>query len=302
MGDVRTWLGPDIEVVGTRDPDVVDKELPDCDGILDAHMAVHFDERRLQRASGLKAFAAATTGSDHVAATYLEERGIPLLTLRGQAEVLAGLTAAAEHSWLLLLACARRLPAARAHVLDGGWDRTLFPGAMLRGKSLGIVGCGRIGRWMARYAAAFGMHPMGFDPEVADWPPGIERHDTLRALLERSEFLTIHVPLTDSTKGLIGPEELRALPAGAVVVNTSRGEVIHQEALLEALRSGHVSAAGVDVLAGEPATADNPLVEYARENDDLIITPHIGGFSPDAVRAVVEFSCARLLPYLASDV
>src|SRR5205823_668316 len=125
------------------------------------------------------------------------------------------LTPAAEHSWLLLLACARSLPAARAHVIDAGWDRTRFPGVMLRGRALGIIGCGRIGQWMARYGHAFGMVCRGYDPYLTEWPEHLVPTD-LRALLAVSDFVTLHVHLSDATRGLLRREHFEAMKPGAV--------------------------------------------------------------------------------------
>jgi D-3-phosphoglycerate dehydrogenase len=230
-----------------------------------------------------------------VDAAALARRGIPLLTLKGQTEVLRDITAAAEHSWLLLMACARRLRPAVRDVLAGVWDRNRYPGRMLRGKVLGIVGCGRIGQWMSRYAAAFGMTCLGYDPHVQPWPAGIEQTD-LDSLLERSNFVTVHVTLTEETKGLLGARELRLIPPGGVLVNTSRGEILDEAALLACLAEGRLTA-GLDVLCGEPDVADHPLVAYARTHTNLILTPHIAGFSPDALRHVLSFSCRRIVEF-----
>ena len=290
---IRSCLPSSIVVVHGEDERTVDARIGDCDAILDAHMSVHFPAARLENSPRLKLFVTATTGVDHVDADALAARGIPLLTLRGEREVLQDITAAAEHSWLLLMACARRLPAAFHDVLEGKWDRNRFPGPMLRGKTLGIVGVGRIGQWMARYSSSFGMSCLGFDPYVSPWPEGIECVD-LETLLDRSDFVTLHVPLIEQTRGLIGRDQLARLCPHAILVNTSRGAVLDEAALLEALQERRLAAAGLDVLTNEPEVAHHPLVEYARTHDNLIITPHIGGFSPDALRHVLSFSCRRI--------
>lgn len=290
---VRSALSAPHVVLHAADAAAVDAAIADCDAILDAAMVVRFDAARLQRAQRLRVVATATTGADHIDAAALAERGIPLMTLRGERELLRNLTPAAEHSWLLMMACARRLiPAAHA-VHAGQWDRTAFPGLMLRGKTLGIIGCGRIGQWMARYAEAFGMTRLGFDPHVEAWPAGIERCD-LTDLLDRSDIVTIHVPLNDATRGMIGAAQLARLRPHAMLINTSRGEVCDERALLAALEQGRLAAAALDVLTGEPDIARHPLCDYARTHANLIITPHIGGFSPEAVRIVLEFSGRRI--------
>jgi len=282
-----------MDVVFAIDPEEVDRTLPQCDAVLDAYMKVPFTAERLATAKKLSVIVTATTGSDHIDTAATAGRGVPVLTLRGQTELLSKLTPAAEHSWLLLLACARNLKGAIDHVQEGGWDRNLFPGVMLRGTTLGLVGCGRIGQMMARYASAFDMNCIGYDPHADPWPDSIQRV-SLNAVMEDSDFVSVHVHLTPETTGLLGQPELDRLKIGAVLVNTSRGAVVDETALLEALSSGRLRAAGLDVLTGEPDTASDPLVEYARTHDNLLITPHIGGFSPGALTTVLRFSCGRV--------
>lgn len=296
LENVRANLTEGFEVRLALDDASVDGVIKECDVILDAYMKVHFTIGRIDAARHLKLFVTATTGADHIDASALAKRGIPLLTLQGQRELLRNLTPAAEHSWLLLMACARHLRGATREVLEGEWDRNKYPGIMLRGRTIGIIGCGRIGQWMARYATAFGMRCLGYDPYVAPWPEGIER-SSLNELLRSSDFVTIHVPLNDETRGLLGADEFGLIKKGAILVNTSRGEVINESALLEALQKGGIAAAGLDVLFGEPDIAHHPLVEFARKHFNLIITPHIGGFSPDALKYVLEFSCRRIVEY-----
>jgi D-3-phosphoglycerate dehydrogenase len=144
------------------------------------------------------------------------------------------------------------------------------------------------------------MDVLGFDPHCESWPDSIERRKYLNEVLSAAHFLSVHVPLTAETTGLLGAQEFDSMTPGIVLINTSRGEIVDEDALLNALLSGRVGAAGVDVLIGEPDIAGHPLVEYARTHENLIITPHIGGFSPDAVRVVLEFSCGRIRSALGS--
>jgi D-3-phosphoglycerate dehydrogenase len=281
-------------------PEEVDTLLPRCEVILDASMRIPFHSKRLALAECLALVVTATTGSDHIDARYLASRSIPLMTLKGQTELLQNLTPAAEHSWLLLMACARKLTKAVAHVMEGEWDRSQFPGIMLRGKTLGIIGCGRIGGWMAKYAAAFGMHVLGHDPYIDSFPPGVEPVG-MDELLAASDFVSLHVHLTNETRGLLGAGEFAKMKPGAVVVNTSRGGLTDEAALLRALESGHLGWAGLDVLDGEPAISSHPLVNYARGGGHVIITPHVGGLSPDALKYVLTFCCGRIAAYLAGQ-
>jgi phosphoglycerate dehydrogenase-like enzyme len=297
---VRDVLGASFDVRWVPpEPDAVARSLSASTVFLDASMRVRVTSAMVDAAPRLRLVVTATTGADHIDADALARRAIPLLTLKGQTALLQSLTPAAEHSWLLLMACARRLPAAYAHARAGAWDRTRFPGLMLRGRTLGIIGCGRIGGWMARYGAAFGMTCLGHDPYVAKWPDEVVAVDR-EALFAASDIVTLHVHLTPETRGMLGRREIESMKPGAILINTSRGELVDEAALLKALDSGRLAAAGLDVLSGEPEIADHPLRRYAAEHDNLIITPHIGGFSPDALRVVLRFSAERIVQHLGS--
>jgi len=265
--------------------------LLDADALVDASMRVRITDEMVRKASRLKIISCATTGSDHIERMEIRKRNISVRTLKEDRELLLNLTSAAEHSWSLLMACSRRLPAAFDHVKLGMWDRENFPGIMLKGKKIGIIGCGRIGSWMGRYAHAFGMEILGYDPYVNPLPENYTRSE-LKELMSNCDFITVHVHLTDETKGLVSRECFEVIKPGCIFINTSRGAVVDQVALLEFLNNGHLLAAGLDVLEGEPDIDHNPLVEYARDHDNLIITPHCGGFSPDAV-AMVSVHAAR---------
>ena len=291
----RGVLEPMLKVIAPEPTrEAVAAHLDHTIAIVDASMKVTFDRAMLDRAPKLRAISTATTGADHIDSQALAERGVSLLTLAGEKEVLHNLTPAAELSWALLMACCRRLRGAMQHVLEGRWVREEFPGIMLKGKVLGLIGCGRIGGWMARYAGAFDVEVVGYDPFVAPWPEQICRTE-LDTLLSTADFISVHVPLNDQTRGMIGAREFELVKRGAILINTSRGAVIDERALLNALIEGRVAAAGVDVLEGEPQVERHPLVEYARAHDNLIITPHIGGFSPDAVKIVVAHAARRIL-------
>jgi phosphoglycerate dehydrogenase-like enzyme len=268
--------------------------LKSADALLDASMKVRLTDSMFRTAARLKIVSCATTGSDHIEKAELQRRQIPLQTLCEDQDLLQQLTPAAELTWALILACARRLPAAVDHVRRGEWSREFFPGVMLRGRTMGIVGYGRIGAWVGRYAAAFGMKVVAHDPYRREFPTNVESLE-LKDLFASSDVASIHVHLTDETRGLISGELLSRLKPGAIFVNTSRGGVVDEASLLTILQSGSLGAAGLDVLQGEPDINDHPLVRYARGHDNLLITPHCGGYAPDAVSAV----CARAAQKIA---
>jgi D-3-phosphoglycerate dehydrogenase len=168
---------------------------------------------------------------------------------------------------------------------------------MLNGRTLGLIGCGRLGQWMSRYGAAFGMEVLGHDPHVAPWPEGIIQTD-LADLVANADVISVHVHLSEATRGLLSADLLASIKPGAIVINTSRGAIIDEAALLAGLESGRIGAAGLDVLDGEPEIAQHPLIAYGRGHDNLIVTPHIGGFSPDAVRVVCRRAAEKIMAKL----
>jgi len=271
--------------------------LKGAHGLLDASMKVRIDDDMIAAAPDLQVISCATTGSDHIARDEVGVRGINVHTLREDSDLLLGITPAAELSWALVLACARRLPAAAAHTREGQWMREEFPGIMLNGRTLGLIGCGRLGQWMSRYGSAFGMKVLGFDPHVEPWPETIEK-TTLPDLVANSDVISVHVHLSEETRGLLSGKLLANIKPNAIVVNTSRGAIIDEAALLEGLKSGRIGAAGVDVLDGEPDIDQHPLVVYSRGHDNIIVTPHIGGFSPDAVRLVCRRAAEKIVTKL----
>lgn len=268
--------------------------LSDASAIIDASMRVKITRDLLEAAPALRVISCATTGSDHIDKGALGQRG--LLTLRDAPEILANLTPAAELSWALVLACARGLPAAVDHVRAGKWVREDFPGMMLRGRQLGLIGCGRIGGWMARYADAFDMTVVGYDPFNPPKPP--IRAVALDEVVATSDVISVHVHLSPETTNLISQRHFQTMKPGAIFINTSRSGVADEAGLLEALTSGRLHAAGLDVLGGEPDIGDNPLLAYAQNHSNLLITPHCGGFSPDAVAVVVRHASAAAVRYL----
>lgn len=296
----REIAGAAFEVIeAAAEPAAVAEALRGAAGLLDASMKVRITDAMIADAPGLRVISCATTGSDHIERNELERRGIPVHTLREDPELLRNITPAAELSWALLMACARRLPPAVRHVQEGGWNREAFPGRMLLGKRLGLIGCGRIGGWMARYAAAFGMEVAGYDPHLDPWPETI-RQAGLEELFEQSDFVSIHVHLSEETRGLVSRDLLERARPGLILINTSRGALVDEAALVDGLRSGRIAGAGLDVLEGEPEIAEHPLRRLALEHDNLLITPHCGGFSPDAVRLVCRRAAEKIVAELGN--
>lgn len=275
-------------------------EFRKCSVFLDASMKVTISSEEIANAKFLELVVTATTGANHIDQEALQTRNIPLLTLKGQSGFLNQLTPAAEHSWLLMMACARRLRAAVSHTMQGEWNRQDFPGIMLRNKTIGIIGMGRIGAWMAKYAHAFDMKVLGYDPYVNHFPSHVQSVD-IDKLLATSDFISVHVNLTKENKGLIHADRIKKIKKGAIFINTSRGELVDEKALLQAIQDGTIAAAGLDVLSDEPDIVNSEMWQYAKQADNVILTPHIGGFCTEAVEKAVEFSCQRIISFYRGE-
>ncbi len=314
MKDVLLYIGPEYaqetieNILGSSykilaPEGVPDKVIPifeECDIFFDASMKVPVSADNIHNAKNLKLIVTATTGASHIDQKALEQRGVPLLTLKGQKEILQELTPAAEQSWLLLMACARHLRSSIHHVEASEWNRVEFPGIMLKGKTIGIIGLGRIGSWMARYATAFGMKVQAYDPFNDEVNDGIEMVD-INHLLSTSDFITVHVHLTPETAQIIDAERIKLFKRGSIFINTSRAELVDVKALINALKEGRIVAVGVDVLFNEPDIKNDPLWQHSIDHYNVIISPHIGGYCPEAVIKVVEFSAKRILKYFANN-
>lgn len=274
--------------------------VPDYD-VLIVRLGHQVDRAVIDAGRRLRAIVTATTGLDHIDVPYAEARGIAVLSLRGEVEFLRSIPATAEHTWALLLALVRRIPWAFQSVQDGRWERDPFRGQNLSRRRLGLLGLGRIGSMVARYGLAFGMKVAGYDPATAGEPDGITRCASMAELLGQTDVLSIHVPLNDTTQRLIGRAELALLPPGALLINTSRGAVLDEAALLEALERQALSGAALDVVADEGnrlAAGRQALLVYARTHANLLITPHIGGATLEAMRDTEIFMAEKLKRHL----
>ena len=243
----------------------------------------------------------ATTGLDHIDTGAASERGIAVLSLQGETEFLRTVAATAEHTWALLLSLLRRVVPAAVSVREGEWDRDRFRGGELSGKRLGVLGLGRIGLKVAAYGQAFGMDVTAFDPYVSEWPSEIRRAPTLEKLLGDADVLSIHIPLNAETSGLLRRERLALLPPGALLVNTSRGEIIDEAALAYDLERKHLGGAALDTICNErdaQLREGSPLMALARTDDYLLITPHIGGATKESMARTELFMARKLARFL----
>jgi D-3-phosphoglycerate dehydrogenase / 2-oxoglutarate reductase len=279
------------------DRTALEKALPHFD-VLWVRLRNHIDARLLGSSARLKMIATPTTGLTHIDLEAAEERGVEILSLRGATGFLRTIRGTAEHTIGLMLALLRGLPAATAHVAAGGWNRNLFQGREIYGRTVGIVGYGRLGRIVARYLNAFEARVLVTDRP--DWCGSVDpfvEMVSLPDLLAASDIVSLHVNLCPETHGFFGRNCFAAMRSGAYFLNTARGELVDEEALLEALESGSLAGAALDVLAGEPLVdaAQHPLVQYARRHSNLILTPHIGGCTKESMEKTEIYLAGQLV-------
>lgn len=266
--------------------------------VLFCNLSIKIDALLLDRATNIKFVVSPTTGLSHVDLEYLDSRDIKCIFLGHVKSEIAPVFATAELAWALLLAVARRMMPAAESTRFGVWHRENFFGISLSNKVIGIVGFGRLGRQVANYALAFGMKVLAYDIDdgaFVNLKDDITRCQ-LEFLLSNSDFLSIHVALTEQSRNLISRERVEQLKSGAVLINTSRGEIVDEIALVEAVESGRLFGVGVDVLQSESerefAVRESRLVKASKNGYNVVVTPHIGGWTDDAVqvtrRAITE--------------
>jgi D-3-phosphoglycerate dehydrogenase len=245
----------------------------------------------IDSAKKLKMISIWATTCHYVDLEAARERGIVVTHVPGYAT-----EAVAEHAFALLLAAIRRLPSADKHVRTGDFDWRPFGGSELAGKTLGIIGTGAIGCRVAEIAKAFKMQILGYDkyPNLKRAEEIGMKYVDLYTLLKESDFVTLHVTLTSETEGLIGKKEIEVMKKGAVIINTSQGKVIDEKALIDALKSGKLSYAGLDVFEEEPPAKDDPLFKL----DNTILSPHIGFHTVEAAKRCTDICIDNVVKFL----
>ena len=252
----------------------------------------------------LKLIAWQGTGLNHIDIKAMKERGIKLISLRGRKGFLKNIPSTAEEAMALLLALVRNIPWSFDAAKGGSWNRMPWRGRQLYQKTIGLVGFGRLGRIMSRYAKAFGMHVIAYDPYVSSGlmkNAGVAKVSLVK-LLKESDVISLHALLTDENYGMINERHLRAMKPSAVLINTARGELIAKGAIERALSKKWIAGAALDVIWDERSDGshlkNNPLMEYAKKNKNLIIVPHIGGATFEAMAVTQDYVAELVKKYL----
>ncbi len=274
-----------------KDPAALQEAIRAADGMI-VRSGIKVTAPLLEDPGKLRVIVRAGVGVDNIEVPAATRKGIVVMNTPSGNTV-----STAELTITHLMALSRNLAAADASLRQGKWERSKLTGTQLAGKTLGVIGLGRIGREVARRAAGLDMSVVGFDPFLAPDRAaqlGIEAAADLDTLLARCDYLTVHTPLTAETTNLIGARELAKMKKGSRVINCARGGIINEEALVEALRSGHLAGAALDVFVQEPPPADHPLLKLP----NVVLTPHLGAATAEAQESVALEAAQLMIDFL----
>jgi len=287
-----TEAGIDVVKETKLDPEQLADRLKDAVGVI-VRSATKITADLMDSAPELKVIGRAGVGVDNIDVPAATTRGIVVMNAPDGNTITT-----AEHTFALLTAVARNVPQAHAKLQAGTWDKKSFVGVELHGKTLGVVGLGRIGRHVAKIASGFGMNVVAYDPfvtaeQAADAGIALASLDEVFA---DADFVTIHTPVTDETRGIIGKDAFAKMRDGVRIVNAARGGLVDESALLDAINSGKVAAAALDVFSTEPLPADSPLLGHPQ----IITTPHLGASTVEAQQGVAFTVAEQMRDYLTT--
>ncbi len=282
-------LNQDFDLIELPDPSHDTEAILNKIDVLFAPLGYFVNKEKIDLCNNLKVIASNTTGHPHIDVEYARKKGVKVACLKFAQAFLQRITPTAELTWGLIIALTRNIVPAYSFAIEGNWDRRPFGArAMLSSMSIGIVGLGRLGSIVAKYSSVFDMDIYYYDPYVESSDKNLQRCKTLGDLVATVDIITIHVPHNSETELMFNDKVFKLFKPGAYLVNTARGELIAWDSLLQALRSGALAGAALDVFEGEFSVnfekhfKVHPVLEYAKENDNLLLTPHIGGSTIDA--------------------
>lgn len=286
LGELQQFLSPDE--IGFEDAIAISN-------VLVVRLAKVWNAASLAQAHHLQYIVTPTTGLDHIDIAYCETRNIKILSLQGETHFLDNIPSTAEHTWALLMASMKRLVPATADVLQGVWNRNDWKGNNLQGKSIGIIGLGRVGRQVARFATAFGMRWLAYDINEEQLRNEAVQPVSLIELLQQSDVISIHIPGTGNDN-FLSAELLQHCKPGSVLINTSRGNVWNEEAVAGLIEQGLIAAVATDVIHDElnGHLTKSPLWQLAQHNNRVLITPHIAGATYESMAATEIFIAKKL--------
>ncbi len=287
------------EVVALENASNIDTYLKKAT-VLVVRLGINLSAKLLKSAPHLKFIVSPATGLNHIDLDFCKDNAIEVLSLKNEKEFLQTVTATAELTIGLILVLVRRLIAAHLDTVKGAnWERDKFCGRELTSLSLGILGFGRIGQMVARFSKTLGMKVYAYDPYVhkSSYQARGVKKVRLSELYALSDIISVHVDYPPKYKCMIGTKQFNQMKRGSFFVNTSRGELIDEKALVQALKTGKLAGAAVDVLQNEynqKLLFKSPLIKYARANNNLVITPHLGGCTLDSMQKTEIFMAKKL--------
>jgi len=247
----------------------------------------------------LKVICTASTGTNHIDVKYCEEMEIEIISITKDYQVINAITSTAEHTLALMLSLIRKIPTSFHSVRDGNWDWEPYVGRQMNSLTIGIIGYGRLGKLMAKYCDALGMEVLLHDPYVFSFGGNIERNKQpveLDELLERSDVISLHVHVTDETREMINKNTISKMVKRPYLINTSRGEIVNEDDIIDALRSEDLQGYATDVIRDEFGDIKNSKLvdESITPQNKIIITPHIAGMTKEAQEIAYHWAIDKL--------
>lgn len=260
---------------------------------------VYIGKEVIDSGRNLKVICTASTGTNHIDKKYAAEKGVPILSLTEEREVINRISSTAELAFALTMAGLRHIVRSHNAVLQGEWDYTKYIGRQLNHLTVGVLGYGRLGSMYANYCKSFGAEVVVYDPYKTVTDNGLIQTHNIADLLARSNIISIHVHVTEETIGMIDSARLKQMKDDVLIVNTSRGDIINEIHLIEFLSKNKKARIATDVLADEIRNREaSPLLQYAGGKDQIIITPHIGGMTTEAQEIAYGHAAKKLYAFL----
>ena len=259
----------------------------------------HKLSRAILKDSRCKYILSAVTGLDHIDLRACDEFGVKVISLKGEKEFLKEVRATAEHTICLLLSLIRKTKNSFSHVESSNWDRRLFKGTELYKKKIGILGFGRLGKIVAEYATVFGMQVYYYDIDNSCNNENYIRSISLLELVGEVDVLSIHLDYNDSSHNIINKDILSQMKETIQIINTSRGGVVKEFDMIDFLRKNENAGYATDVVYGEPNIKESSIVKYAKENENVIITPHVGGNTYESIYKTEDFIADKFIKHIS---
>ena len=253
----------------------------------------------IDAAKNLKVICTASTGTNHIDKAYAEEKGLPIIALTEEREVINRISSTAEFAFALTMASLRHVVRSHNAVMTGEWDYTRYIGRQMNYLTIGVIGYGRLGSMYSTYCQAFGSRILVYDPYKTVDRNGLEQVDNLSILLHESDVIAIHVHVTEETLGMINAEKFAQMKQDVLLVNSSRGDIVNEDDAVAFLRANPEAKMATDVLTDEVRNRlASSLLQYAHESEQVIITPHIGGMSREAQEIAYGHAAQQLKKFI----